>query len=127
MVTHRRVDEESIPSKRQYLEGESPLGLLLYLDFYSPGQRMILPKVQYLIFEGKTINLWFDPWMNGKGLEQYFGHLTYDWGHPKEATLASFIKDGQWARPKRCPVELEMLWSDIQQLEVGGLGDDLLI
>ncbi|KAK1258575.1 hypothetical protein QJS04_geneDACA020389 [Acorus gramineus] len=54
----------------------------------------IIPKARYLLFEGKTTNLWYDPWINGKGLRQLLGRLSYDWGPPKVATVSAFITQG---------------------------------
>ncbi|KAK1309219.1 hypothetical protein QJS10_CPA09g00486 [Acorus calamus] len=87
----------------------------------------ILPKVKYLIFEGKTINLWYDPWINGKSLVDIFGRVTYDWGPPKDCKVAALISNGKWNKPNRSPAELDMVWLEIQEIEVGGKGDDILI
>ncbi|KAK1325014.1 hypothetical protein QJS10_CPA01g02277 [Acorus calamus] len=87
----------------------------------------IAPKVRYLIFEGKSINLWYDPCLNGKGLQQILGWVTYDWGPLQDTTVAVFIRNGQWRKPMRSPAEINSLWDEIQQIEVEGFGKDILI
>ncbi|KAK1318897.1 hypothetical protein QJS10_CPB04g01155 [Acorus calamus] len=87
----------------------------------------VAPKLRYVIFEGKSINLWYDPWINGKSLMQRLGRISYDWGPPLEATVSAFLRNGKWMKPVRAPVDLEQIWEEIQQLESGGRGEDILI
>ncbi|KAK1297392.1 hypothetical protein QJS10_CPB15g00822 [Acorus calamus] len=105
----------------------APLGCSSTWSSILQARDWIQPKVQYLIFEEKSVNLWFDPWIKGKGLAQVFGRVSYDWGPPNEATVAVFISNGQWEMPHRSSEDLDLIWPKIQQLDVRGTGKDLLI
>ncbi|KAK1269437.1 hypothetical protein QJS04_geneDACA005015 [Acorus gramineus] len=59
--------------------------------------------------------------------QDILGRFNVDWGPPSEATVAVFINEGKWHKPSTCSVDLEPVWTEIQQLEVGSLGDDILI
>ncbi|KAK1282584.1 hypothetical protein QJS10_CPB22g00280 [Acorus calamus] len=82
----------------------------------------IIPKARYLLFKGKITNLWYDPWINGKGLRQLLGRLSYDWGPLQVATISAFINQGHWMKPLWSSVKLDAVWADIKQIEIGGLG-----
>ncbi|KAK1284164.1 hypothetical protein QJS10_CPB21g01730 [Acorus calamus] len=88
----------------------------------------IRPKTHYVIFDDHTINLWFDPWLRGYGLAYHFhGQPLLCWGPPKYTTVSKFIIDGQWRKPSRWPIDLDSLWEEISELDVGGVGPDILI
>ncbi|KAK1320790.1 hypothetical protein QJS10_CPA03g01381 [Acorus calamus] len=79
-------------------------------------EEKISTEGQYL--EGKNINMWYDPWIKGKSLAQIFGRVSYDWGPPKEATVVAFITEDKWVKPHRTSEKLDMIWSNIQQIDV---------
>ncbi|KAK1302870.1 hypothetical protein QJS10_CPB12g00400 [Acorus calamus] len=54
----------------------------------------IAPALRYLIFEGKDINLWFDPWINGKSLKHCLNGVFEWWGNPLALNLSSWIREG---------------------------------
>ncbi|KAK1317394.1 hypothetical protein QJS10_CPA05g01495 [Acorus calamus] len=59
-------------------------------------------SIQYLIFEGHSINIWDDPWLNGHGLRHYFnGQALLLWGPPNATTVATLIRNGKWEKPNR--------------------------
>ncbi|KAK1302840.1 hypothetical protein QJS10_CPB12g01232 [Acorus calamus] len=83
---------------------------------------------QYVIFSGKTINLWSDPWFQGNGLQHLFqGPPLLSWGPPREVMLCTLFRDGKWHKPHRWPAEHASVWDDITELEIGGEGNDILI
>ncbi|KAK1261945.1 hypothetical protein QJS04_geneDACA011538 [Acorus gramineus] len=88
----------------------------------------IREQLQFLIFEGKSIKLWDDPWLNGFGLKHHFNNQALLlWGPPDETTVDYLISNGKWQKPERWPPEFDHIWEDISQLEVGGKGPDILV
>ncbi|KAK1257692.1 hypothetical protein QJS04_geneDACA016278 [Acorus gramineus] len=87
----------------------------------------ITGSVYYVIFEGKSINVWYDPWLNGKGLRAALGRDLLIWGPPLSTNLSVLIQNGKWTKRTRWHSTLDSLWDEIQQLEVGGSGPDILI
>ncbi|KAK1257522.1 hypothetical protein QJS04_geneDACA023797 [Acorus gramineus] len=91
-------------------------------------RRWIKPDVSYVIFEGKSISLWFDPWLQGKCLHEHFNEsVLLNWGPPDQDTVSALIRDGKWFKPPRWPIEFEGIWEEILMLDVGGLGEDVII
>ncbi|KAK1326095.1 hypothetical protein QJS10_CPA01g01534 [Acorus calamus] len=43
----------------------------------------IRANVQYVVFEGKSIRLWDDPWLNGFGLKHHFKTKHFFFGVPQ--------------------------------------------
>ncbi|KAK1310993.1 hypothetical protein QJS10_CPA08g00600 [Acorus calamus] len=87
----------------------------------------IMDCVRYVIFEGKSINVWHDPWLNGRGLKAALGRELLIWGPPLSTNLSVLIQNGKWTKPIRWHTALDPLWAEIQQLEVGGAVPDILI
>ncbi|KAK1311532.1 hypothetical protein QJS10_CPA08g00246 [Acorus calamus] len=87
----------------------------------------VVSKLSYVIFEGKSINLWYDPWINRKSLMQRLGRISYDWGPPLDTTVSASLRNGKWTKLVRAPVDFDPIWEEIQHLEVGGRGEDILI
>ncbi|KAK1295842.1 hypothetical protein QJS10_CPB15g00882 [Acorus calamus] len=118
---------------KRYLRNQSswlahpPAGSTSSWSSILKARQWIYPKVQYIIFEGKSINIWTDPWLNGQGLKRYFGRTSYIWGPPSKATLNLFMSNGKWEKPSRWPSALEHIWKDIEQIDIGGRGEDVLI
>ncbi|KAK1280639.1 hypothetical protein QJS04_geneDACA014229 [Acorus gramineus] len=50
--------------------------------------------VRYVIFEGKSINVWYDPWLNGKGLRAALGRDLL----PLSTNLSVLIQNGKWTK-----------------------------
>ncbi|KAK1309878.1 hypothetical protein QJS10_CPA08g00569 [Acorus calamus] len=73
------------------------------------------------------INIWFDPWLNGRGLKEALGWELLTWGSPHQTPLSVLINNGKWTKPSQWNPTLEALWDEITQLDVGGIGDDILI
>ncbi|KAK1291403.1 hypothetical protein QJS10_CPB17g00356 [Acorus calamus] len=85
-------------------------------------------NTNFIITDGKSINLWDDPWINGFGLKHYFNNLSLlHWGPPRNASVASLIVDGKWRKPIRWPSEFNNVWDVIEQLGIGGYGPDILV
>ncbi|KAK1300235.1 hypothetical protein QJS10_CPB13g01231 [Acorus calamus] len=85
-------------------------------------------QVQYIIFEGTTINLWEDPWLKGFGLKHHFnGQTNLHWGPPNSTPVASLIHAGKWKKPIHWPAGFDAIWEAINELEIGGCGSDILI
>ncbi|KAK1291373.1 hypothetical protein QJS10_CPB17g00609 [Acorus calamus] len=84
-------------------------------------------RARYVIFEGHSINIWYDPWLNGRGLKDALGRELLTWGPPHQTPLSVLINNGKWTKPSRWNPTLEALWDEITQLDVGGIGDDILI
>ncbi|KAK1314954.1 hypothetical protein QJS10_CPA06g01230 [Acorus calamus] len=87
----------------------------------------IIPNIRYIIFEGANISLWNDPWLNGRCLSQATGREFLHLGPLSTSFLSTLIKDGKWDKPNRWPMDLDPLWTEISEIEVGGKGPDLLI
>ncbi|KAK1307937.1 hypothetical protein QJS10_CPA09g00577 [Acorus calamus] len=87
----------------------------------------IQPAVKFLIFSGREVNLWDDPWIAGKGLSDWLGETSYIFGPPKLASVAKLIHNDHWRKPQRWPPTLSALWEEISEEEVGGTGTDILI
>ncbi|KAK1274597.1 hypothetical protein QJS04_geneDACA023318 [Acorus gramineus] len=83
---------------------------------------------KYVIFEGKSINLWSDPWLKGYGLDHFFNSRgRFLWGPPQSTSVGLLIHAGTWVKPPRWPQDLDDLWEEIAQLDVGGEGEDILV
>ncbi|KAK1307944.1 hypothetical protein QJS10_CPA09g00578 [Acorus calamus] len=88
----------------------------------------IRTHTKFVIFKGESINLWHDPWLHGHGLRHHFGGVnTLSWGPPKETHLDKLIKEGKWCKPLRWPSEFDPLWDEIIDLDIGGIGPDILV
>ncbi|KAK1300374.1 hypothetical protein QJS10_CPB13g00841 [Acorus calamus] len=87
----------------------------------------LVNRARYVIFEGHSINIWYDPWLNGRGLKEALGRELLTWGPPHQTPLSVLIDNGKWTKPSRWNPTLEALWDEITQLDVGGIGDDILI
>ncbi|KAK1309975.1 hypothetical protein QJS10_CPA08g00990 [Acorus calamus] len=90
-------------------------------------RRWIIGSVRYITFEGKYINIWKDPWLNGRSLTTAIGRELFLWGPPKSTTLSVLIQNEKWVKPNRWSSALDTLWEEIQNIEVGGTGEDILI
>ncbi|KAK1324928.1 hypothetical protein QJS10_CPA01g01653 [Acorus calamus] len=86
-----------------------------------------LPLPLAALAHGKGINIWWDPWLNGHGLKHYLGRISYIWGPPASASLNILINNGSWHKPPRWPTSLDGLWNNISELDVGSVGEDVLI
>ncbi|KAK1268120.1 hypothetical protein QJS04_geneDACA008274 [Acorus gramineus] len=49
------------------------------------------------------------------------------WGPPHSTMLCTLIVDGKWQKPFRWLADLNHLWEEILEIEVGGEGPDILI
>ncbi|KAK1311822.1 hypothetical protein QJS10_CPA07g00882 [Acorus calamus] len=120
--------------RRKYLKKKnvwtafpSTTGTLVWKRILKAGE-WIRVKTKYIIFQGNSINLWNDPWLNGHGLKHHFhGQTLLYWGPPNVATVNKFIVDGKWRKPHRWPTEFDHLWETILEIEIGGAGPDILI
>ncbi|KAK1325439.1 hypothetical protein QJS10_CPA01g01765 [Acorus calamus] len=63
----------------------------------------------------------------GRGLRAALGRELLIWGPPLSSTLSVLIQNGKWTKPTHWHLALDSLWDEIQQLEVGGSGPDILI
>ncbi|KAK1324926.1 hypothetical protein QJS10_CPA01g01651 [Acorus calamus] len=86
-----------------------------------------LPLPLAALAHGKGINIWWDPWLNGHGLRHYLGCISYIWGTLSSASLNILINNGSWHKPPRWPTSLDGLWNKISELDVGSVGEDVLI
>ncbi|KAK1310312.1 hypothetical protein QJS10_CPA08g00962 [Acorus calamus] len=120
--------------RRKYLKKKnvwtafpSTTGTLVWKRILKAGE-WIRVKTKYIIFQGNSINLWNDPWLNGHGLKHHFhGQTLLYWGPPNVATVNKFIVDGKWRKPHRWPTEFDHLWETILEIDIGGAGPDILI
>lgn len=76
--------------------------------------------VQKLIGEGRTTNLWLEPW-TGRGilLQQFPHELLF---HPvcnKKAIMANIINEGQWAILDHVRGLVPKICEDIEAIEIG--------
>ncbi|KAK1316673.1 hypothetical protein QJS10_CPA05g01847 [Acorus calamus] len=69
----------------------------------------VVTHTKYIIFQGLSINLWQDPWLNGS-LHQAIGRTLLSWGPPDSTSVAVFIKEGEWCKPPRWPQDIDYLW-----------------
>ncbi|KAK1258380.1 hypothetical protein QJS04_geneDACA007013 [Acorus gramineus] len=90
-------------------------------------RRWIIGRVRYIIFEGKTIDIWKDPWLNSRSLTEAIERELILWGPPQSTKLSVLIQNGKWTKPHRWTAALDTLWDEIQHLEIGGSGEDILI
>ncbi|KAK1309663.1 putative ribonuclease H protein [Acorus calamus] len=92
----------------------------------------IKPEVRYVIFSGREIQAWHDPWIQGASLtdvlpnsiphlEQQQGVITHN------SLVADFIQEGSWVKPSWWPLDDNEIWSVISSMECGGYGVDTLI
>ncbi|KAK1260805.1 hypothetical protein QJS04_geneDACA019095 [Acorus gramineus] len=84
-------------------------------------------RTRYVIFNGESIHLWHDPWLQGRSLQYYYNGASLCWGPPNSTMLSTLIVDGKWQKPFRWPADLNHLWEEILVIEVGGEGPDILI
>ncbi|KAK1302506.1 hypothetical protein QJS10_CPB12g00765 [Acorus calamus] len=87
----------------------------------------IADKARYIIFEGLSINVWKDPWLNGKSLKDLLGRELLLWGPPHSTSLSVLIKEEKWCKPARWHSDLDVYWDEIKELDVGGKGPDILV
>ncbi|KAK1311767.1 hypothetical protein QJS10_CPA07g00808 [Acorus calamus] len=80
-------------------------------------RRWIIGSVRYITFEGKYINIWKDPWLNGRSLTTAIGRELFLWGPPKSTTLSVLIQNEKWVKPNRWSSALDTLWEEIQNIE----------
>ncbi|KAK1298658.1 hypothetical protein QJS10_CPB14g01525 [Acorus calamus] len=131
-IVSRKNSLWSVWASKRYLRNKNiwqapaPSGCSSSWSIILKARLWIASKVQFIIFEGKAINIWWDPWLNGFGLKHYLGRPSYIWGPPSSASLDILIHNGSWRKPPRWPVSLDGIWQDIIQIEVGGTGEDVL-
>ncbi|KAK1327173.1 hypothetical protein QJS10_CPA01g01639 [Acorus calamus] len=77
----------------------------------------VTSNTKFIIFEGHTIKLWLDPWLNGRSLLQAAGRMILTWGPANSTPLSALIKDGKWCKPSRWPPDMDLLWSEIIDIE----------
>ncbi|KAK1299002.1 hypothetical protein QJS10_CPB14g01038 [Acorus calamus] len=87
----------------------------------------ITPQVQYLIFSGEGVSAWDDPWIQGASLSE----LTSTPGTLRDPLMdlqvAAMINQGQWTKPPWWDTSWDLIWDQIQEMECGGQGADILI
>ncbi|KAK1324410.1 hypothetical protein QJS10_CPA01g02310 [Acorus calamus] len=86
------------------------------------------PKIRYLIFSGSQINLWHDPWVEGKSLsdhlpENFIRHL----GEILTTPVTMVIYRDISKKPDRWPSAHDSLWDTISRMSMGGSRVDELI
>ncbi|KAK1308766.1 hypothetical protein QJS10_CPA09g00507 [Acorus calamus] len=89
----------------------------------------VRPLTRFIIFEGHSINIWDDPWLQGYRLRHHFhNQALLSWGPIDQAKVSLFIKDGRWVKPDRWrPIEFNDVWNSIIEMDIGGSGPDILI
>ncbi|KAK1287415.1 hypothetical protein QJS10_CPB19g00634 [Acorus calamus] len=87
----------------------------------------IAAKARYIIFDGSSINIWYDPWLNGKSLRDLIGSELLIWAPPHSTPLSVLIQEEKWCKPARWHSDLDVFWEEIKLLEVGETGPDILV
>ncbi|KAK1278359.1 hypothetical protein QJS04_geneDACA023286 [Acorus gramineus] len=119
--------------KRRYLKKANIWSHSLPMSCTNAWKRIMHTKawimgcVRCVIFEGKSINDWHEPWLNGRGIRATLRRELLIWGPPLSTNLSVPIQIGKWTKPIRWHTALDPLWDEIQQLEVGGTGPNILI
>ncbi|KAK1301969.1 hypothetical protein QJS10_CPB12g01036 [Acorus calamus] len=94
----------------------------------SGSKSWVRPLTRFIIFEGHSINIWDDPWLQGYGLRHHFhNQALLSWGPIDQAKVSLFIKDGRWVKPNRWPTEFNDVWNSIIEMDIGRSGPDILI
>ncbi|KAK1296369.1 hypothetical protein QJS10_CPB15g00982 [Acorus calamus] len=82
----------------------------------------IKPEVQYVIFSGREIKAWKDPWIHGDSLRDRYQHLLQQELPDHDISVAQFITAQNWVKPSWWPGEWDAIWTEIANLDCGRTG-----
>ncbi|KAK1300408.1 hypothetical protein QJS10_CPB13g01120 [Acorus calamus] len=66
-------------------------------------------------------------WLNGKSLKDLLGRESLIWGPPQFTSFSVLIQEEKWCKLARWHSNLDVYWDEINQLDVGGMGPDILV
>ncbi|KAK1281997.1 hypothetical protein QJS10_CPB22g00324 [Acorus calamus] len=87
----------------------------------------IKPEVPYVIFAGKNMKVWTDPWIKGKSLADLTLREEHQGILEPNMEVADFLIADSWFKPSWWPISWDDTWADISKQECGGLGEDKLV
>ncbi|KAJ8505060.1 hypothetical protein OPV22_005946 [Ensete ventricosum] len=91
-------------------------------------RRWLRNNISYVISSGTNINMWYDPWVNGKSIFQIFGdRVRQDLGAPKDWKVSEFINNGTWCLPNPTSPDMLLLWPTIRAITIKNNSSDMLI
>lgn len=85
----------------------------------------LLQHIQLKVGNGRNFNLWYDPWVNGKSINDLAGDRIREvLGLSHNLHVSHFISDGSWnLPPPTCP-EMLTLWPIIQDIHIEANAED---
>lgn len=117
-----------ILEEHQLLECQAPSQQLMGMERYFRVRDKMKKFVTHYIGNGKSTNLWFDPWLpKGSPVDQFGHNIIMELGRGQHITVDNFIEDGKWSLWPETSPDLLQAWRQIEEQTFVEEKEDIIV